>query len=113
MAVRRPIVLDAEGELEVLPAADTLPGGGGGLTPTIVDVDVINAAPSAAETLAVAGATPGQSVIGWPVAEDDTDELDPIIVTGRVTAADTVRLLVTAVTGRLAPGTRRVAYAVI
>jgi hypothetical protein len=76
----------------------------------VVDATVTTAAPSHTQSFARAGAATSNRVVVWPVAIDDTDELDPVIVTGRVDAAGFVRLTITAITGRLAPGVRRVAY---
>jgi hypothetical protein len=84
--------------------------GVGGLPVYVVDATVATAAPSHTQSFARAGAATSNRVVAWPVAIDDTDELDPVIVTGRVDAAGFVRITITAITGRLAPGVRRVAY---
>jgi hypothetical protein len=106
MAIRKPIVINAQGVQEELPAGDTLPGSGAGVSASVVTVD-FGAAGGIEKVfnVALAGATPGQKVLATVsqdmpagVAEDEL-EMDMLAVAGRVPSADLVRLTVASIRG--------------
>lgn len=105
MAVRRPVILDA-GKLRELPTGDTLPGAGGGTTPTVLEVDFgYPAARSKTTTVAVPGITPASRVmihqIGGPVTGKGSDEAaaEPLQASA-IPSTNTLRITATAETGR-------------
>jgi hypothetical protein len=110
MAVRRPLVVSPDGELEELPAADSLPGAGGSVTMYTIQVDFgpsTGGSRSKTFSVALAGASVGQKVLAsvaldMPagVSEDEL-EMDMIAVAARVSAPDTLRIIAASVSGRI------------
>jgi hypothetical protein len=77
VAIRRPIVVAPSGVLEVLPAGDTLPGGGASSAILAVATVTFTGGPQRFD-VTVAGVTTTMAVFVSVVADSDELEMDPI-----------------------------------
>jgi hypothetical protein len=116
MAVRRALVLD-NGRIKQMANGDTPFGAGGGGSVVIEAVTVdfgADGALSKTFDVSVTGATVGQKVLAsvsldMPAGVDEDElEMDMITVAGRVSAADTVRLIAASVSGTAVSGQRTI-----
>lgn len=90
-------------------------GGGGGVTLYVVEVD-FGTTPDQAKIfqVTVPGVSVGQKIIATPSldmptgVDEDELEADPVVVAGRVSAANTVRLMVATITGTPLTGKRNI-----
>jgi hypothetical protein len=101
-------------QVQALIASAVAGGAVGGAVATVVAVDFGAGKPNDSVDVASAGATTTQTVRAWPIPWPDADTaiLDPLAVTGHVTAPGTVQLIISANNGNLV-GLRKVAFQLI